>query len=170
MAKAVISRAQISLPFEYDGDYEALGTFFPSVLSPTCRIITEGSGASFAGLSDSSASDEDQGSLHRDRLCYSPDVAHHLQQLLRMEEGTNMSNYDIWLLIMATETETTESTADNSYYENLAYYSYLNSLYNGYGYGGYGGYGYGYSGYGYGGYNSYYNYYNYDSPATSPLA
>lgn len=161
-AKAVISRAQINLPFEYDGDYETLGTFFPSVLSPTCRIVTDGVGASFAGLSDSSASDEDQGSIHRDRLCYSPDVAHHLQQLLRMEDGTDMSNYDIWLLIMATETETTANTTDNSYYQNLAYYSYLNSLYNGYGYGGYGGYGYGGYGYGgYGGYNSYYNYYNY---------
>lgn len=157
--KAVISRAQIELPFDYDGDYEALGTRFPALLSPTCRIIKEGSGASFAGLSDSSASDEDQGTIHRDRLCYSPDIAHHLQQLLRLEEGTDLSQYDIWLLIMSMETETTasSSSANSSYYQNLAYYSYLNSMYSGYG--GYGGYGYG--GYGYGGYGSYSNYYNY---------
>lgn len=160
-SKAIISRAQLSLPFDYDGDYKALGTFFPAVLSPTCRIISD-SGASFAGLSDASASDEDQGTLHRDRLCYAPDIAHHLQHLLRMEDTSDLSNFDIWLLVMANETETTENTNSNSdYYSNLAYYSYLNSLYNGYGYGGYGGYGYGYGGYGYGGYNSYYNYYNY---------
>lgn len=161
-SSAIINRAQIELPFDYDGDYEALGTFFPATLSPTCRIITEGIGASFAGLSDSSASDEDQGTIHRDRLCYAPDIAHHLQELLRKGDEADFDRFDIWLLIMANETSVSENTSNlNSQYQQMAYYSYLNSLYNGYGYGGYG---YGYGGYGYGGYggyNSYYNYYNY---------
>lgn len=158
----IISRAQITLPFEYDGDGDALGSLYPAMLSPTCRIVSEENGASFAGLSDSSASTEDQGTLHRDRLCYSPDIAHHLQQLLGLNEDADTESYDIWLLVMANETTVTENTnsAASSYYQNLAYYSYLNSLYNGYGYG-YGGYGYGYGGYGgYGSYG-YSNYYNY---------
>lgn len=161
-SSAIINRAQIELPFDYDGDYEALGTFFPSTLSPTCRIVTEGVGASFAGLSDSSASDEDQGTIHRDLLCYAPDIAHHLQELLRQGDDADFDIFDIWLLIMASETTVTENSNNlSSEYQQLAYYNYLNSLYNGYGYG-YGGYGYGYGGYGYGGYNSsYYNYYNY---------
>ena len=160
-ADAIISRAQLSLPFEYDGDADALGSLYPSMLSPTCRIVSEESGASFAGLSDSSASTEDQGTIHRDLLRYSPDIAHHLQQILSLKDGADSEDYDIWLLVMATETTVTEtSNANSSYYQNLAYYSYLNSLYNGYG-----GYGYGYGGYGYGGYGGYgygySNYYNY---------
>lgn len=158
---AIISRAQLELPFDYDGDYESLDRYFPIALSPTCRIITEETGASFAGLSDASASDEDQGNIHRDLLCYSPDIAHHLQELLRKGDEADFDRFDIWLLIIANETTVTENTGSSlsSQYQQLAYYSYLNSLYNGYGYGGYG---YGYGGYGYGsGYNSYYNYYNY---------
>ena len=94
---------------------------------------------------------------------YQPDISHHVQELIRMEEtGSHeeyvekMAKYDIWMLIMHPETTTTSSSGDSSYndYLNaLAYSSYYNNLY------GYGGYGYGSYGYGY---DSYYNnYYNY---------
>ena len=61
-------------------------------------------------------------------------------------------NYDIWLLVMAKETETTVSTTSKEtqeMYQYLAYQSYYNGMYGG---------GYGYGGYG-SGYGSYYNNY-----------
>lgn len=77
-------------------------------------------------------------------------------------QAKKFEDYDIWMLIMASETITKnqDNSAYNDYYQNLAYANYYNSMYDPYGYGGYGGYGYG--GYGYGsygyGYNNYYNY------------
>ena len=127
---------------------------------------------SYAGLTDASVSSENQGDINRSLDCYQPDVSHHIQELLRLSKkaeesdedyAKRVSQYDIWMLIMHSETnETTSSSGSSSYndYLNaLAYSSYYNSLYNGYGGYGYGGYGYGYGSYGYGSYyNNYYNY------------
>ena len=88
-------------------------------------------------------------------------MTHHVQQIIRKVDDPDISDYDIWMLIMRYESTTTtnaEASEMADFYQQMAYYSYYNQLYGG-GYGGYGGmYGYGgYGGYGYG-YNNYYNY------------
>ncbi len=159
-ATALISKATIEMPFDFPDDYTTMFRY-PKVLSPTIKISTDTT-VTFAGLTDASASDENQGDINRSLCNYAPDITHHVQQIIRKEDDDkNLSNYDIWFLIMWYETTTTtDSQAQElaNYYQQLAYYSYYNQLY-----GGYGSY---YGGYGYSGYGSYYNnYYNYSSMA-----
>ena len=164
----IIHKATVVLPYTFDQEgYESM-YLYPDRLSPTCRRTStdEDTGEeiySFAGLTDSSVESENQGDINRSMNCYSPDISHHVQEILRRANDENYDDYDIWMLTMANETVQSESSNDNAlsdYYANLAYYDYYNSLY-GYGYGGYYG---GYGGY-YGNYyDSYYgmsNYYNY---------
>lgn len=176
----VINKATVRLPYKADSDYSDAENF-PVILSPTCRIegkrtVTvdgsevEQSYVTFAGLTDASVSTENQGDINRSLDCYQPDVSHHAQELLLLNrnEGESdadyakrVSQYDIWMLIMHSETNKASSSSSssssyNDYLNALAYSSYYNSLYGGYG--GYG-YGYGYDSYGYGSYyNNYYNY------------
>ena len=161
----LITKATIEMPFDFPEDYTTMFRY-PKVLSPTIKISTDTT-VTFAGLTDASASDENQGDVNRSLCNYAPDITHHVQQIIRKSAGDKkLSNYDIWFLIMWYETTTTtDSQAEEmaNYYQQLAYYSYANQLYGG-GYGGYGGYGYG--GYGYGGYGYYNNYYNYMSMAS----
>lgn len=161
----LITKATIEMPFDFPEDYTTMFRY-PKVLSPTIKISTDTT-VTFAGLTDASASDENQGDVNRSLCNYAPDITHHVQQIIRKSESDKkLSNYDIWFLIMWYETTTTtDSQAEEmaNYYRQLAYYSYANQLYGG-GYGGYGGYGYG--GYGYGGYGYYNNYYNYMSMAS----
>ena len=177
----VINRGTLLLPFEDPGPANGYAEFdlFPTVLSPTCRLVTTtGEGEdekelkTFAALADASSSAEDQGDINRSLCRYNPDITHHLQQILKVyiekvkkleeagesgredveqEYRKKLANYDIWFLNVHEETvETISSSAyDNDYYRNLLYAQYYNSLY-----GGYGGYGYGY-GYGYGDYGGY---------------
>jgi len=157
-ATALITKATIELPFEFPEDYTTMFRF-PKMLSPTVKI-SHNAGVSFAGLTDASVSTENQGDVNRSLCNYAPDVTHHVQQLIRTDSDVDLSEYDIWLLIMWYEINTTtdsEASELSDYYSQLAYYEYYNQLYGG-GYGGYGGYGYG----GYGGYgSSYSNYYSY---------
>ena len=144
--KVIIVKATIELPYEQPADYMDM-KYFPSVLSPTIR------------RADASVSTEDQGDIDRSNLLYSPDITYHLQELLKRKDLDTETNADIWLLTIHTKKEADAggSLYDNSYYQNLLYASYYNSLYGG-------GYGYGYGGMGYGGgygYNNYSNYYNY---------
>lgn len=161
----LITKATIEMPFDFPEDYTTMFRY-PKVLSPTIKISTDTT-VTFAGLTDASASNENQGDVNRSLCNYAPDITHHVQQIIRKSESDKkLSNYDIWFLIMWYETTTTtDSQAEEmaNYYRQLAYYSYANQLYGG-GYGGYGGYGYG--GYGYGGYGYYNNYYNYMSMAS----
>jgi len=159
---AVVVKATIELPFEMLEDYRDF-KYYPPILSPTIRtIIKDDEGketVTFAGLTDASVSTEDQGDIDRSNLRYSPDITYHLQEILRREDLDETTEADIWLLTVHTEkvAEANGSLYDNSYYQQLLYANYYNSLYGGYG--GYGGYGYGYGGYGgYGGYSNYYNY------------
>lgn len=160
-ATTLITKATIEMPFDFPDDYTTMFRY-PKVLSPTIKISTDTT-VTFAGLTDASASDENQGDINRSLCNYAPDITHHVQQIIRKKaDDSALSNYDIWFLIMWYETNTTtnsdaEETAN--YYQQLAYYSYMNQLYGG----GYGGYGYG--SYGYGGYGYYNNYYNYASMA-----
>lgn len=134
---------------------------YPDVLSPTVKIVTDNS-ASYANLTDASISDENQGDINRSLCIYSPDITHHMQEIInRDESSTKYSNFDIWLLTMAYEVTTTKTSGNSDmseFYRQMAYNQYYNSMYGGYG--GYGGYGYG--GYGYGGYGGY-GYDNYSS-------
>ena len=181
-SEVVINKATIILPYNVNGDYSALDKF-PMILSPTVRLrSSEGDYVSYAGLTDSSISTENQGDINRSLNMYSPDISHHVQEILKLDENSedyDIEKYDIWFLIMHEEVEETESNSSmNDYYNNLLYNSYYNNMmYDpygyGYGYGGYGGYGYGgYGGYGYG--SNYYNYYmmamyanSYNSSSTS---
>lgn len=160
----LITKATIEMPFDFPEDYTTMFRY-PKVLSPTIKISTDTT-VTFAGLTDASASDENQGDVNRSLCNYAPDITHHVQQIIRKSESDKkLSNYDIWFLIMWYETTTTtDSQAEEmaNYYQQLAYYSYANQLYGG-GYGGYGGYGYG----GYGYYNNYYNYMSMASYASS---
>ena len=162
-ATTLITKATIEMPFDFPEDYTTMFRY-PKVLSPTIKISTDTT-VTFAGLTDASASDENQGDVNRSLCNYAPDITHHVQQIIRRKaDDSKLSNYDIWFLVMWYEkTTTTNSEAEEmaNYYQQMAYASYYNQLYGGYGYGSYG-YGYG----GYGGYGSYYNnYYNYQAMA-----
>ncbi len=171
-ATAVINKASLIFPFPFPDDYRQMYKF-PQVLSPVCRLRQNDTLVTFASLTDAGSSDENQGAINRSTLVYEPDVTYHLQELLKINESPVAGEastaavrrakllggeYDIWLIITAHETVTTESSTSqlNDYYNMLAYQNYYNSMYGGYG--GYG-YGYGYGSYGYG-YNSYSNYYS----------
>ena len=176
--EVVINKATVTLPYNVEGDWDKLNKF-PSILSPTVRLHgTDDSGVtyvSYAGLTDASIESENQGNINRSISVYSPDMSHHVQEILRLkqEEGesdadfeTRLSKYDIWFLIISEEVNasSSSSSAYDDYYNSLMYSSYYNNMmYDpygyGYGYGGYGGYGYGYGGYGGYGYGS--NYYDY---------
>ncbi len=150
---AVVSKATLLLPFEFPEDYTKMYEY-PTAINPTCRIATDTS-VTFASITDSSISDENQGDIDRSNCRYSPDVTHHIQELIKLSDQSKITNYDMWLFPIATETVASSSSSSSSstddYYQQLMYYNYYNNLYNGYGYGSYG---YGYSNY----YNNYYNY------------
>ena len=178
--EVVINKATITLPYNVNGDWEKLDKY-PAILSPTVRLrSSEEKYVSYAGLTDSSIESENQGNINRSLSNYAPDISHHVQEILKLEQNAGESDsdyekriekYDIWMLIMSNETtKTSTSSSNNDLYNNLLYNSYYNNMmydpygygygYGGYGYGGYGYGGYGYDPYGYGyGYGS--NYYNY---------
>ncbi len=153
--EAIINRASIILPFEFPDDYEQMFRF-PAYLNPTVKVRYSNDYVSYGSLTDTSSSYEDPGDLNRSLCQYAPDVTYHVQKLLELEDLSNITNYDIWLLVMAEEIErymlSGTSSSTSSYYQQLAYASYYNSLYGGYGYGSYG-----YSSYGSSSYlNNYY--------------
>ncbi len=168
----VVNKASIILPYDSGADYGQIDSY-PALLSPTCKVRSSEDNeesVSYAGISDASASSENQGDIDRSNKRYAPDISYHMQQILALDEydGNDpdiVKEYeekDIWLLTLAVEQSEEEQEGISEYMQNLQYSMYYNNLYN-YGYGGYG-YGYGYGGYygGYGdyGYNNYYNYYN----------
>lgn len=158
-AEAVITRASMILPFTFPDDYTGMFRY-PDFISPTRRTSTK-DGVSFANLTDVSSSSEDPGKINRSLLQYAPDITYHIQKLLSLKDGADVSSYDIWTLLTSTEyfiSEKDNSAAMSDYMLQMQQMMYLNSIYGGYGgYGGYGygGYGYGYGGYGYGGYGGY---------------
>lgn len=171
LKEVVINKASIYAPFELPTGQFGIDRY-PVALSPTCRIktISEKDGKEYinwANLTDANISSENHGEIDRSNCIYAPDLSFHAQKIIRLEDpdDATFANYDIWMLIVASELEqsstTSSSDSQSDYYNQMMYYQYLNSLYGGYG--GYGGYGYGgYGGYGYGGYGGYgySNYYN----------
>ena len=167
LSTTVISKATVELPFVFPDNYTEMSRY-PKILSPTVRLQTDTT-MNFAGLTDASVSTENQGDVDRSRLVYAPDITHHAQQLIRADDLSKLSQYDVWFLIMWYEvvTSTNEDAAQLAeYYQQMAYYEYYNQLYGGgYGYGSY------YGGMGGYGYNSYYsNYYSYAMMAASASA
>ena len=158
--KASIISASLILPFDMPEKYWALDAF-PSMLSPTVRTFVlrdEDEYATFAGLTDASVSEENQGNIDRSNLMYAPDITYHMQEVLHPGKGDSSLSQDaieagladIWLLTLHTqqvENASGQTAEESAYYRNLMYASYYNSLYGG----GYGG--------SYG--NSYSNYYSY---------
>lgn len=165
-SKTIINKATLLLPYEQPKDYVQVD-YFPSMLSPTIRMVTdeEEGTVTFAGLTDASATSENQGDLDRANLRYAPDITYHFQEILLRDDLDTDDDADIWLLTVHSETveQATGNAEQEAYYQQMMYAMYYNNLYGGYGgYGGYGygGYGYGYGGYGgYGGYSNYYNMY-----------
>ena len=160
-SKTVINKASLILPFEVPED-ESLLDLFPSLISPTIRKESSEGTISYAGLTDASASSENQGDLDRANLVYSPDITYHMQQVLQRTDLDTEEDADIWFLTVHSETvaNANGNAEQEAYYQQMMYAMYYNNLYGG-GYGGYGGYGYGSYGYGgYGGYGGYSNYYN----------
>ncbi len=167
MSEVVINKATLMLPYDVEGNYEALDKY-PTNLSPTVRLrSSDNNYVSYAGLTDSSMETEDQGDINRSLNMYKPDISYHVQEILKLDRNdedfeTKIKRYDIWFMTMFEETVIEEGSTSSSsdYYNNLMYSSYYdNMMYGGYGGYGYGGYGYGYGNYGYGSYGS--NYYNY---------
>ncbi len=160
-AKTVINKASIILPFEMPED-ETLVDLFPSIISPTIRKTNSSGTISYAGLTDASATSENQGDLDRANLAYTPDITYHMQQLLQRKDLDTKDDADIWFLTVHSETvaNANGNAEQEAYYQQMMYAMYYNNLYGG-GYGGYGGYGYGGYGYGYGGYGGYGGYSNY---------
>ena len=109
-SEVVINKATIILPYDLEGSYDALDTY-PTVLSPTVRLrSSEGGYVSYAGLTDSSIESENQGDINRSLSIYSPDVSHHVQEILKLDENDkdyekNIEKYDIWFLIMHEDIE-----------------------------------------------------------------
>ena len=94
-----IVEATIILPYEIEGNYDALDTY-PMILSPTVRLrSSEGGYVSYAGLTDSSIESENQGEINRSTSVYSPDISHHVQEILKLDENDkdyekNIEKYD----------------------------------------------------------------------------
>ena len=148
--EVVINKATIMLPYNVDGDYELLDKY-PPILSPTVRLRSaDGKYVTYAGLTDASVSTENQGEINRSINMYTPDISHHIQEILKLDRTSKdyektIESYDIWFLIMHEEVIKSESSSSsmNDYYQNLMYSSYYNNMmYDPYGYGY--GYGYGY--------------------------
>jgi hypothetical protein len=170
--EVVINKATVIMPYDVNRQWDKLDKF-PTILSPTVKLHGKDdygeTYVSYAGLTDASIESENQGDINRSLSLYSPDISHHVQEILKLDETAedyeeNLSKYDIWMLIMHEEVTVTSSSGSSydDYYNSLLYNSYYNNMmYDPYGYGyGYGGYGYGYGGYGYDSYG-YSNYYNY---------
>ena len=161
-SKTVINKASIILPYEMPED-ETLVDLFPSLISPTIRTTSKDGIVSYAGLTDASASSENQGDLDRANQAYAPDITYHMQQVLQRTDLDTKDDADVWFLTVHSETvaNATGNAQQEAEYQQMMYAMYYNNLYGG-GYGGYGygGYGYGYGGYGSYGYGNYSNYYN----------
>ena len=161
-AKTVINKASLILPYEMPEDVDRLDQF-PKMISPTIRKTADDGTVSYAGLTDASASSENQGDLDRANQAYAPDITYHMQQVLQRTDLDTKDDADVWFLTVHSETvaNATGNAQQEAEYQQMMYAMYYNNLYGG-GYGGYGygGYGYGYGGYGSYGYGNYSNYYN----------
>ena len=124
--EAVINKATIILPYNVDGDYDVLEKY-PDILSPTVKLRSNtGNFVTYAGLTDASISTENQGDINRSLSIYSPDISHHVQEIMKLKKDENyeknITKYDIWFLVMHEETvETENNNSMNDLYQNLMY-------------------------------------------------
>ena len=100
--EAAINRASLSLPFEFPEDYKEMVSY-PQILSPTCRIRTDSGNVSFASLTDSSDSSEDQGDVNRSLLEYGPDITYHTQSILKLKDLDKNGTPELIIAGMGTD-------------------------------------------------------------------
>ncbi len=140
----VINKATLIMPYVEPDNYDDY-YLMPDMLSPTCKLFYDSSEiykedgeeiryVYYANLTDASVDDEDQGDINRSLGYYSPDITHHVQAILQVsDEKLETGIYDIWMLILAEETVTTDTSNSDlaEYYQYLAYSSYYSSMYSG---------------------------------------
>lgn len=168
VSKVIIDRASLILRYPTPGDYGLISDY-PRYLAPAhlsrykIRDRVYGQTKSlvytdFPPVTDAGVTDEDQGGLSRSQQCYSPDISFHIQHLIKLQNPSDedLERQDVLFFIKHAETivSQTASNAEQDYYNQMLYYSYLNSLYGG----------------GTGNYNNYYNmmyYYNMTASSSS---
>ena len=85
--EVVINKATITLPYNVNGDWDKLDKY-PAILSPTVRLrSSEEKYVSYAGLTDSSIESENQENINRSLSNYAPDISHHVQEILKLEQN-----------------------------------------------------------------------------------
>lgn len=155
--KLILVRANLKMPFEFPDDIDKVDDLYPTTLSPSVRIHTEEDNmVLYSTITDVNVSDEDPGNINRSTGCYSPDITHYLQRMLKKGKDELSADDDIWLMPTTKNQDSNDSDSSTPDYNMYNYYNpyYYYDPYGGYGYGGYGG----YYGYGYGGYGGYYGY------------
>lgn len=155
--KLMLVRANLRLPFEFPDDIEKIDDLYPTTLSPSVRIHTEEDNmVLYSTITDVNVSDENPGDINRSTGCYTPDITHYLQRMLKKGKDELSVDDDIWLMPTTKDQDSNDSSSSTDNYNMYNYYNpyYYYDPYGSYGYGGY--YGYGYGGYGgYYGYNPY---------------
>ena len=85
--KVVINKATINLPYNVGTAYEKLDKY-PDILSPTVKLVSDNNKyVSYAGLTDSSIESENQGNINLSLFKYSPDISHHVQEIVKLKRG-----------------------------------------------------------------------------------
>ncbi len=141
--EVIINKATIVMNYNEPEDYDKY-YLMPPYLSPTTKLsysadLYKENGEEiryvyYANLTDASISDEDQGDINRSLVQYTPDITHHVQQILTMSDDTLSTGiYDVWMLVLTDETTTTSTDYSDlaEYYTYLAYSSYYSSMYSG---------------------------------------
>ena len=86
----VINKASLILPFDFPANYTEMD-YFPKAMSPTTRIVKEKDGKkkiTFAGISDSSVKNKNQGNINRSLCNYAPDMTHHFQEIIKQKDAS----------------------------------------------------------------------------------
>ena len=124
-AKTVINKASLILPYEAP-ENEDLVDLFPSIISPTIRKTDKEGVVTFAGLTDASASSENQGDLDRANRAYAPDITYHMQQMLLRKDLDTKDDADIWFLTVHSETvaNANGNAEQEAYYQQMMYAMY----------------------------------------------
>lgn len=127
LESAIINRALIRLPFEYDGNLHSLDKY-PAALSP-CKRIFDKSVAEYPYFAPAEEVDDSMflsGEINRSFMEYRIDIGIQMQSIMDKEKGQFTQYDDLWLMpsttITSSYTATSYSIADNTVY----YYGVLN--------------------------------------------
>lgn len=140
--EVIINKATIVMNYNEPEDYDKY-YLMPPYLGPTTKFSysidyykedgNEIRYVYYANLTDASISDEDQGDINRSLAQYTPDITHHMQEILTTsDDSLATGKYDVWMMVLADETSTTSTDYSDlaEYYTYLAYSSYYSSMYS----------------------------------------